>query len=192
LARCATAFGVKEVIIVSRSRDMNTFGSHGAHDFVNFRHFPRLEDMRAYLKGKGVEIIGVEICEGAQPVHTRPFTGPTAFMMGNEGDGFSEKQMEYCDRFVYIAQHGPGTASLNVAVAASIVLHQFTTCWAGYPERGREGYKFIVDDRPALRRGARGSIPLTEEEVAAKRAARAAQEEGGDEGEGFGGDLFDE
>ena len=30
-----------------------------------------------------------------------------------------------CDFFVYIPQYGGGTASLNVTVAASIVLHHF-------------------------------------------------------------------
>lgn len=34
-------------------------------------------------------------------------------------------------------QYGAGTASLNVAVAASIILHHFAN-WAGYPERQRE------------------------------------------------------
>lgn len=34
-------------------------------------------------------------------------------------------------------QYGAGTASLNVAVAASIILHHFAH-WAGYPERQRE------------------------------------------------------
>jgi tRNA C32,U32 (ribose-2'-O)-methylase TrmJ len=42
-----------------------------------------------------------------------------------QGTGLSDKEMEICDSFVYIPQSGPGTASLNVTVAASIVLHQF-------------------------------------------------------------------
>lgn len=39
--------------------------------------------------------------------------------------GLSEKECEICDFFVYIPQYGGGTASLNVTVAASIVLHHF-------------------------------------------------------------------
>lgn len=42
-----------------------------------------------------------------------------------QGQGLSAKQCEICDFFVYIPQYGCGTASLNVTVAASIVLHQF-------------------------------------------------------------------
>ena len=42
-----------------------------------------------------------------------------------KGTGLSAKELEICDFFVYIPQYGGGTASLNVTVAASIVLHQF-------------------------------------------------------------------
>ena len=55
--------------------------------------------------------------------------------------------MAACDSFAYIPQYGPGTASLNVAVAASIVLHHFAL-WAGYAEREREGQKYVVEERP--------------------------------------------
>lgn len=37
----------------------------------------------------------------------------------------SERQKSFCDSFVYISQYGGGTASLNVTVATSIVLHRY-------------------------------------------------------------------
>eukprot|EP00658_Telonema_sp_P-2_P034255 TRINITY_DN2501_c0_g1_i3.p3 TRINITY_DN2501_c0_g1~~TRINITY_DN2501_c0_g1_i3.p3 ORF type:complete len:104 (+),score=18.64 TRINITY_DN2501_c0_g1_i3:640-951(+) len=77
-------------------------------------------------------------------VHTNPFRGPTAFMMGNEGQGLSEKQMEVCDHFVRICQYSDATASLNVNIACSIVLHHYAL-WAQLPETSRTGYKY---DRP--------------------------------------------
>ncbi len=70
----------------------------------------------------------------------------------------SAKQMSLCDGFVYIPQHGPGTASRNVTVAASIVLHHFAV-WAGFPERERLQHKFLVGDRPE-RNYARGTSAL--------------------------------
>ena len=59
----------------------------------------------------------------------------------------TEQQKAVCDGFVYIKQYGPGTASLNVAVAASIVMHNFSI-WANFPERTRTGEKFDVAERP--------------------------------------------
>ncbi len=70
----------------------------------------------------GVSICGVEIVASAVSVAAHPFTGSTAFLMGNEGAGIPPAHQALCDQFIYIPQHGTGTASLNVAVAASIVM----------------------------------------------------------------------
>lgn len=139
----------------------------------------------------GCEIIGVEIVESAKPIHTHPFKGPVAFMLGNEGQGLSQRQINACDSFVYISQYGAGTASLNVAVAASIVLHHFAL-WAGYEERSRSGFKFDVAERPQ-RVAPRGMVPLSAEEVAALQAQRAAQKAGSEAGDaGVGLDFSEE
>ncbi|XP_059427974.1 uncharacterized protein LOC132161795 [Corylus avellana] len=146
LARSATAFGVSELILVGR-RDLNTFGSHGSTSHLRFRHFHSLSDARLFLKDKDCDICGVEITDTAMAVNQHPFKKSTAFLLGNEGTGLSAKECEICDFFVYIPQYGCGTASLNVTVAASIVLHHFGV-WAGFPERSRDGSKFVVAERP--------------------------------------------
>jgi tRNA C32,U32 (ribose-2'-O)-methylase TrmJ len=175
------------------SRQFNTFGSHGSEAYISYRHFNTLEECCEELKTKhGCEIIGVEITDNAKAVHTHPWSGPVAFMLGNEGTGLNERQLRVCDSFVYIPQYGVGTASLNVAVAASIVLHQYAT-WAGYEERSRHGYKFDVAERPE-KKTARGMVPLTEAEREELRAKRAGGGDGdGDDGEidGFGLDFSD-
>ncbi len=97
-------------------------------------------------------------------------------MLGNEGSGLSPKQMALCDEFVYIPQYGVGTASLNVAVACSIVLHHFA-CWAGYPEREREGFKFVVAPRQQ-RTTARGVAGDPAEIRAQREAAKSGRKRG--------------
>ncbi len=72
-----------------------------------------------------IQIIGVEIDPSSINLETEPFTNSTAFMMGNEGKGMTSKQMSVCDGFIRISQYGGGTASLNVSVAAGLVLHRF-------------------------------------------------------------------
>ena len=116
----------------------------GQMDIVRF---DRLDECIAHIKSIGAEdddaidevgagacnrqqrrpirVVGVEIDPSSEDVEGEPFEGDTAFMMGNEGQGMNEKQMSLCDGFVKIAQYGGGTASLNVYVAASIVLHRF-------------------------------------------------------------------
>ncbi|CAI9118658.1 OLC1v1020254C1 [Oldenlandia corymbosa var. corymbosa] len=146
LARSCTAFGVSELILVGR-RDFNAFGSHGSTSHLKFRHFHSLPEARSFLKERDCDICGVEITDNALAVNEHPFKRSTAFLLGNEGTGLSAKECEICDFFVYIPQYGCGTASLNVTVAASIVLHHFGV-WAGFSERSREGSKFIVAERP--------------------------------------------
>lgn len=72
-----------------------------------------------------IQIIGVEIDPSSVNLEHEPFATSTAFMMGNEGQGMTSKQMSVCDGFVRISQYGGGTASLNVSVAAGLVLHRF-------------------------------------------------------------------
>eukprot|EP00201_Polytomella_parva_P016478 CAMPEP_0175061424 /NCGR_PEP_ID=MMETSP0052_2-20121109/13577_1 /TAXON_ID=51329 ORGANISM="Polytomella parva, Strain SAG 63-3" /NCGR_SAMPLE_ID=MMETSP0052_2 /ASSEMBLY_ACC=CAM_ASM_000194 /LENGTH=263 /DNA_ID=CAMNT_0016327277 /DNA_START=231 /DNA_END=1025 /DNA_ORIENTATION=+ len=191
LLRCATAFGVRQVCLVG-SRQFNAFGSHGSDVYVDLRHFDNLRNCCAALKEEhGCQIVGIEITPEAKPVQSHPFTGPTAFMLGNEGQGLSKAQLALCDSFVYIPQYGTGTASLNVAVAASIVLHQFAV-WAQYDEHAREGQKFVVGPRP-VRRGPRGAVRGEgdgngDDEVRAARETRRAEGRS-EEAEGLGQQL---
>lgn len=173
LARSASAFAVAEMCLVG-SRQFNAFGSHGSTDHIAFRHFPTLEECCSSLKDQeGCKIIGVEITDDAIPVHHQPFSGPTAFMIGNEGQGLSARQMALCDSFVYIAQYGDGTASLNVTVATTIILHHFAL-WAQYPEHSRKGQKYVVGPKPQ-RTSARGVVARTPQEAAAEQMRRTEQ-----------------
>ncbi|KAG7996215.1 hypothetical protein I3843_01G147700 [Carya illinoinensis] len=169
LARSATAFGVSELILVGR-RDFNAFGSHGSTSHLRFRHFHSLSDARQFLKEKDCDICGVEITDTAMPVNQHPFNKSTAFLLGNEGTGLSVKECEICDFFVYIPQYGFGTASLNVTVAASIVLHHFGV-WAGFPERTRDGNKYVVAERP-VKQGRRNYCAETADTIIEERKSR--------------------
>lgn len=128
----------------------------------------------------------MEIMEGAAAIEDHPFEGNTAFIMGNEGDGLSEQQKGICDSFVYIRQYGAGTASLNVTVAASIVMHHFGL-WAGYEERGREGEKYVLAERRVkegkrgmLGRGTPGDVRAARDAAREAAAAEGEEEQGGD------------
>ncbi|XP_058083014.1 uncharacterized protein LOC131230988 [Magnolia sinica] len=170
MARSATAFGVSELILVGR-RDFNAFGSHGSTSHLRFRHFHSLCDARLYLTNeRDCDICGVEIADGAVAVSKHPFRRSTAFLLGNEGTGLSAKESEICDFFVYIPQYGCGTASLNVTVAASIVLHHFGV-WAGFAERSRDRNKFIVAERP-IKQVRRNYCAETAESVVEERKSR--------------------
>ena len=72
-----------------------------------------------------IPILGIEIDPSSISLEQQSFRTSTAFMMGNEGQGMTAKQMAICDGFVRIEQYGGGTASLNVSVSVGIVLQRF-------------------------------------------------------------------
>ena len=147
----AAAFGCSKVFVAGQKKfDFTPEGKDMPHQLRNMIRnghmdivkFDRLEECIAHIKAMGVSVLGVEIDERARDVEGEPFEGDTAIMMGNEGQGMNEKQMSLCDGFVKIAQYGGGTASLNVYVAASIVLHRFHH-WA----RGDDVRKYCDDEQ---------------------------------------------
>jgi rRNA methylases len=108
---------------------------------VQIIQYDKLQDCIEHLHTLGIKVMGVEIDPSALDVEdtdkcfecagggggnssSRGASG-IAFMMGNEGTGMNQKQMSLCDGFVKISQYGGGTASLNVSVAAAIVLQRF-------------------------------------------------------------------
>lgn len=173
LMRSCVAFGVKKLIVCGNGK-ATTFGAQGTERYMGVDQYPRVRDAVAALKARGVTICGIEITADAVPVESHPFRGPTAFMAGAEGDGLPEVHKALCDHFVYIKQCGVGgTASLNVAIASSIVLHHFSV-WAGYPELPRDSSgldKFALRPPP----GEKGKDTASALALRASReAARAA------------------
>lgn len=83
--------------------------------------------MKVFLTSKNIEVCGIEISETSEALGSARWTKDVAFLLGNEGTGLSEKQKTICDRMVFIPQYSNATASLNVAVAASIVFYEFAT-----------------------------------------------------------------
>ncbi len=102
----------------------------------------RWADCVNYLRDRKIRLVGVEIQEHSlllqdfclqlraqqqqhqqqhDPNHVRR---DMALVMGNEGQGLSSTQIASCETLVRIPQFGNGTASLNVYVAASIILQQ--------------------------------------------------------------------
>lgn len=190
LMRSCVAFGVKKLIVCGTGRAW-MHGARGTDRYMEVESYPRIRDAVASLKARGVAICGIEITPDAAPVETHPFRGPTAFLAGAEGAGLHEAHKALCDHFVYIKQCGVGgTASLNVAIASSIVLHHFSV-WAGYPELPRDSGgldKFAMTAPP--REKGRHTATAT-----ALRAAREATRAAACEvslGSAFGEDEFED
>eukprot|EP00913_Durusdinium_trenchii_P031493 g29486.t1 len=148
-------------------------GGHWRQALLLFEAMPEADVVPNVISYNSVftRICGIEIDERAESVTKHPFTGSTAFMLGNEGEGMSAAQRAACDFFVYIPQHTGATASLNVAIAGSIVLHHFAT-WAQMAEHPRQGEKYLVEPLGRQSHGATAAKSLVR--LTKRRARRAA------------------
>ena len=178
LLRCCAAFNCQ--LLLAGTRTFNTFGAHGADAFVPVAHANGFKEAVAQLKARGAQIVGVEIAERAESVWDFDWhEGETALLLGNEGDGLHDDELAACDRLVYIPQYGAGTASLNVACAASIVLSHFAHA-ADFQVRGMTGAKFDVGQKPqrTSKRGVAGGLDEAERR---RRAGQQAQNDSDEE-----------
>lgn len=182
LLRSASAFGCSGIIVRAKKRsDIPTFGAHGADNHIPFHFVDKETDIFTYAKTQlGCYIIGIEIKSTAVSVNSDKFAtivkdhDRIAFVLGNEGIGMHAVVAANCDAFVYIPHYGAGTASLNVAVAGSIIFHRCGSV-ANFPERERQGEKFVVETLDVEKRRALDGVGALDRRL--KREQKRSKEE---------------
>ena len=139
MVRLCRAFGARALIL----------GDSGVDPFSrrvlrvsmgNAFHLPILEpdDLGALLTRLqadfGFELAATILDETATPLASMPRPRRLAVLLGNEADGLEPMWVERCDHHVLIPM-SQGTDSLNVTVAAGIVLYHFTQVVCGASSR---------------------------------------------------------
>ena len=122
-AECAGAHGV--IIPKRRSVGLTAVVAKASAGAVEYMKVARVTNISATieeLKEKGVWIFGTA-AEGSRPMYDADLTGPTAIVIGSEGDGMSRLVEKNCDVTVHIPMKGNIT-SLNASAAASILLYE--------------------------------------------------------------------
>ena len=122
-AECAGAHGV----IIPKRRSVGLTAtvakaSAGAVEYMKVARVTNINNAIAELKEKGVWVFGTA-AEGSIPMYKADLTGPTAIVIGNEGDGMSPLVRKNCDVMVHIPMKG-SISSLNASAAASILLYE--------------------------------------------------------------------
>lgn len=87
-------------------------------------HRAALQELIPEMKSKGMPVYGTELNEAAVDYRTVSPTDAVALVLGNEGNGVSKKVLALTDQNLYIPIFGEAE-SLNVAVAAGILLYHF-------------------------------------------------------------------
>ena len=122
-AECSGAHGV----IIPKRRSVGLTATvakaaAGAVEYMKVAKVGNINNAIAELKEKGVWVFGTA-AEGSVPMYKADLTGPTAIVVGNEGDGMSQLVRKNCDMLVHIPMKGR-ISSLNASVAASVLLYE--------------------------------------------------------------------
>lgn len=88
---------------------MPVYFSDNLKEDINILHKNNIKIYGAHLKGESM--------------YKADFTKPSAFLIGNEGNGLSENIAAEADELIYIPMKG-GVESLNAAVSASVICYE--------------------------------------------------------------------
>ena len=123
--RTADAFRIKELVLCGITacpphREIHKTAL-GADETVRWRYFETTEAACKALKSEGYRIFAVEQVEGSMPLQDFEFEPNTAYLLGNEVEGVSDKALPYCEGAIELPQEGT-KHSINVSVCAGIVM----------------------------------------------------------------------
>ena len=122
-AECAGAHGV--IIPKRRSVGLTAVvgkASAGALEYMPVARVSNLVNTIKELKERGVWVCGTA-ADGDTSLCRADLKGPTAIVIGSEGDGMSRLVAESCDYKVSIPMRG-SISSLNASAAAAILLYE--------------------------------------------------------------------
>jgi TrmH family RNA methyltransferase len=123
LLRSAAALGAVATVVLPGTVDpwnAKVVRAAVGHQFLNPPVFATVDALRAFLRDAQMSLWGAA-ADGA-PLGATAAPARLALAVGNEGNGLSEELRAACDAFVAIPM-ADGAESLNVAVAAGILLH---------------------------------------------------------------------
>lgn len=127
IIRSAVAFGIDKIYLGENSVDVynpkTIRSSQGMIFKINIEQ-TNLLNLISELKKDNISIIGTKV-DGGNSLKTFEIPEKFAIIMGNEANGVSNEIFELCDKYLYIDMN-KDCESLNVAVATSIILYEFS------------------------------------------------------------------
>ncbi len=125
IIRSSVAFGIDTIILSPKTVDLYNQkvirSTQGMLFHINVI-VTELEEIIHNLKENNYKIYGTKVDNG-KDVRTIETKDNYALIIGNEGNGMSEKVSNLCDEYLYITMNNR-VESLNAAVAASILLYE--------------------------------------------------------------------
>lgn len=125
--RSCEVFGVQEVHVVQQKygKKIDTEIAMGAQKWVDIKQYSSMQNCISGIRENGYQIIATTPHTDSCLLEDFDISKKAAFFFGTEKDGLSEEVMQQADGFLKIPMVG-FTESLNISVAASIILQSVT------------------------------------------------------------------
>jgi len=104
--------------------------SLGATRFVPWQHFDSTLDAVQHLASRRIPLYAFELTSKSRNLFTTEFPSPVAVLLGSETDGVSRDVLAAADEIVAIPMGGFKN-SLNVSVAAGVIIYEIERQWSG-------------------------------------------------------------
>jgi tRNA (guanosine-2'-O-)-methyltransferase len=103
----------------------------GSQRFCTWTFHDTSTEALAAARADGYQVVGVELAEGAAPLHELDLSGDVCLAVGHEDRGLSKDLLGGCDAVGFIPQLGR-IGSLNVSTATAIACYEVRrTAWTG-------------------------------------------------------------
>ncbi|WP_238536356.1 RNA methyltransferase [Sulfurovum sp. AR] len=128
IARSAAAIGINSYLLPSQGphpysrRALRV--SMGHISMLKTHLYDDIHETIRTLKENGYRIYAAEVTADSTPLSSVKVVDKWVLLMGHEGSGLSDEILDLCDEVVTI-EMTEGVKSLNVGVAASIMMYQF-------------------------------------------------------------------
>ena len=152
ITRSCDVFGIQDMHIIENkySTYMSNQVGKGSQKWMTFHRYNEkthnTQDCIDAVKAKGYQVIATTPHESSEFVADFDVTKKTAFVFGVEKEGVSDMMMDQADGYLKVPMYG-FTESLNVSVAAAIILQEVATKirktevqWGLSPEEHEEVY----------------------------------------------------
>lgn len=118
LWRTADLFGASFVFTIGRRYSKQSSDTMGTTKRIPLYHYQNAEELFKHIPS-GCQIVGIELDERAVELKTFQHPKRAIYLLGAEDNGLTKTIVERCHQLVKL----PGRASMNVAVAGSIVIY---------------------------------------------------------------------
>ena len=127
IARTAAAYRVDHVWLAGPTPPFESAGAQrtamGTDRYLESTTVETTTSAITAARADGYRIVGIELTDGATPLHELDLAGDVCLVIGHEDHGIGKAALEACDAVAYLPQLGK-VGSLNVAVATSIAIYE--------------------------------------------------------------------